>query len=142
MFGFTEKAACPGIVAPATPHCVPSIPAPTPPPNFDALAASLTAQGNAIAAQANYLTFATLALGVIAVFLTLGWGILVKIWAEKAAKDAVSEWMNKYATDEISKIVANIIPSSVDGGGVSSRPPMTQEEQEKGLGGDPAKDTG
>lgn len=131
--------ACPGLLAKATPHCAPAIPPTEAPANFDALAASLAAQSNAISAQANYLTFATLVLGVIAVFLTLGWGLLVKIWAEKAAKDAVDDWMSKNANDAISVIVANIIPSD---GGASGRPPLTQQEQEEGLSGDPTKDPG
>ena len=87
------------------------------------------------------MTFATLLLGVIAVILALGWGLLVKIWAEKAAKDAVNEWMTKNAAGEISKIAANIFPSA-DSGGTPTRPPMSLTEQEKGLGGDPAKNSG
>jgi len=105
--------------------------------NFDALAASLAAQANSIAAQSNYLTFATLVLGLVAVLLALGWGVIVKIWAEKAAKDAVSEWMNKNANGLIAERLAALMPPEIDGGGRSTRPPMTQEEQEVGLGGDP-----
>ncbi|WP_293373611.1 hypothetical protein [Phenylobacterium sp. SCN 70-31] len=126
-------------VIPAGPGAVPQAP---PPANLDALTASLAAQANAIAAQSNYLTFATLVLGLIAVFLTFGWGLLVKIWAEKAAKDAVAEWMNKNANDLISQRLAVLMPPETDGGGLGTRPPMTQEEQEKGLSGDPTKEPG
>lgn len=130
--------ACAGLVARIVPHCAPTIAAP-PSPNTDALAASLAAQGNAISAQANYLTLATIVLGIVAVLATLGWGWLVKIWAEKAANDAVEDWLNKNAPDMISKLVANIIPS---GSGTSMLPPMSQEEQEKGLGEDPTNIAG
>jgi hypothetical protein len=129
--------ACTGLVARLVPHCAPVIAAQ--PPGTDKLADSLAAQGNAIAAQANYITFATLLLGIVALVLTFGWGWLVKIWAEKSATDAVNEWMDKNANDVISRRVADLIPSETDG---NSRRPMTQEEQEKGLGGDPTKDAG
>lgn len=113
---------------------------PAPNPDFDALAASLAAQGNAISSQANYLTIWTIVLGVVAILATVGWGWLVKIWAEKAAKEAVTEWMDKNAANEFSKIVADLIPSWMDGGNAPSpdRRPLSQQEQEEGLGEDPA----
>lgn len=129
--------ACTDLVAKAVPHCAPSIPT-NPPPESDALANSLAAQANAISAQANYLTLATIILGILALVAAMAWGWLVKIWAEKAAKDAVTEWLDRNAAAEISKLVGDIIPNWTDGGGLSR--PMSQTEQEEGLGGDPTKD--
>ena len=108
-------------------------------PDFDALAASLAAQSNAISAQANYLTLGSIIFAVIAIVVAVGWGWLVKHWAEKAARDAVNDWMNQNAPGEIARILANLTPSSIDGGPVPS-PPMSQEQQEEGLGAEPAEE--
>jgi hypothetical protein len=138
-------ATCERLINSATAQCTAAkAPAAAPAsPDFDALAASLASQGNAISQQANYLTMWTIVLGIVAILATVAWGWLVKIWAEKAAREAVTEWMNRNAANEISAIVAGVVPTWMDGGNTPSpeRRPLSQQEQEEGLGEDPAQDT-
>ena len=125
---------CVKMVSEVAKQCAAPTPAPTPAPNFDALAASLAAQANAIASQSSWLTFGGVIFAVMAIVAGLGWGYLVKGWAERTAKDAVREWMDANAPGEIAKVYSAITPPRIDGGG----DPMTQEEQEAGLGGEAA----
>jgi hypothetical protein len=108
---------------------------------MDTLAVSLAAQSASISSQANFLTIGAIAIGIVALSAAVGWGWFVKIWAEKAARDAVTEWMDRNAATEIAKVVADIIPSAMDGRTARAegdRPPMTQAEQEQGFSGEEA----
>lgn len=107
------------------------------PPAYDALAVALAQQSNAISAQSNYLTFATMALGLVAILLAVGWGLLVKVWAERAANDAVKEWMDQKGTQIVADHVAKITPNRVDGG-PAVQPGLTQQQQENALKDDDA----
>jgi hypothetical protein len=110
--------------------------------NFDALAISLAAQNNAIAAQSNFLTFATLGLGMVGIALAIGWGLLVKLWAQETAKTVVHDWMSTNAFNELSKLVKEIVPNTMDDGATlapSGLRPMTQAEQEEQLGNEPTQ---
>ncbi len=109
--------------------------------NFDALAIAIAQQNNAIAAQSNFLTLATLVLAVLGIGLALAWGLLVKTWAQETAKTAVHDWMSTNAFNEMSKLVKDIVPNIIDEGiqnPIPSSRTMTQAEQEVQLGNDPA----
>jgi hypothetical protein len=105
-------------------------------PNFDALSASIAAQSSAIASQATYLTLGSIIFAIVALLAAVGWGWLVKQWAEKAAKDAVREWMEQNAPGQIAEVMNRLTPMSVDGGDLPSSNPLTQDEIEKGFGGE------
>jgi hypothetical protein len=125
------------VEAVAAKQCVsPALAVPQSPPNFDALAVSIGAQTNAIAAQANYLTLGSIILAVIAIVAAVGWGWLVKRWAEEAARDAVKKWMEQNAPGQMAAILNTLTPPRIDGGAQTSASPMTQEEIEKGFGGE------
>jgi len=122
---------CQRLVEGAADHCA-SLQANATPPNFDALATSMAAQSNAIAAQSNYLTLGSLVLGAIALVGVISWAYFVKAWAETAAREAVDEWMDKRGVAMISELVAKITPNQVDGGQPTTRG-LTQEQQENEL---------
>lgn len=58
---------CVKMVSEAAKQCAAPMSTPTPAPNFDALAASLAAQANAIASQSSWLTFGGVLLALVAV---------------------------------------------------------------------------
>ena len=93
-------AACERFVTAATKTCAASardVAVAAPGPDFDALAVALAQQNNLIAGVA-------LLIGVVALFAGLGWGFLVKLWAENSAREAAREWMERNAGDIISQL--------------------------------------
>jgi hypothetical protein len=103
--------------------------------DYDALAVALAAQSNAMAMQANYLTFATLILAVVALLFALTWAYLLRLIAERSARDAVHDWINRDGPGFVSDIVAKITPDRKDGGN-SQGLGLSQEQQENLLSHD------
>ena len=87
--------ACPAVAAPA----------PTPataPPEWDALANSFASLSSAFA-------FGSIVLALVAIAVAVGWGYLVKKWAEQEARKEAAECvkiiMDKWLADEAPKII-------------------------------------
>ena len=87
--------ACPAVAAPA----------PTPataPPEWDALANSFASLSNAFA-------FGSIILALVAIVGAVGWGYLVKKWAEeearKEAAECVKKIMDRWLADEAPQII-------------------------------------
>jgi hypothetical protein len=100
-------------------------------PTFDAL-------GLAVAQQNNLIATAAILIAVIGLLAGLGWGILVKLWAERSAREAAREWMELNAGD----IIADLAPplySGPDAGGGSPLTPNEQAEQLENEGEAPAQ---
>lgn len=130
----------PQIAVPSSTNCATQV-------NYDALAIAIAQQNNAIAAQSNFLTFATIVLAFFGIILGLSWGGLVmwqaKIEAKKSAEQTaeaeVKSWMDTNAFPQISKLVKEIVPNNIDDEIQNPSPrTMTQAEQEVQLGNDPA----
>jgi cellobiose-specific phosphotransferase system component IIC len=102
-------------------------PATTGAPNLDALAVAVTEQGAAVSSQANAISIVALFLGVIGVIVAIGWGLLVRRWAERLAADRVREWMEERVPALVANEVARLLPPLVEG----RSPP---QDQERGLG--------
>jgi hypothetical protein len=77
---------CVKMVSEAAKQCAAPTSAPTPGPNFDALAASLAAQANAIASQSSWLTFGGVLLAVVALIAGVAWGRHVATTAKMEAR--------------------------------------------------------
>lgn len=107
--------------------------------DYDALAVALTAQSNAMAMQSNYLTFATLILAVVALLFALTWAYLLRLIAERSARDAVHDWINRDGLRFVSDAVAEIVPDRKDGG-KSKGSGLSQEQQENLLSHDNPRD--
>jgi hypothetical protein len=121
------------------------LPPPIPPvdvrPNYDGLEVALAQQGNAIAAQANWLTSATIIFAVVALVAAVSWAWFVRVWAKSLVEASMADWKRNEAQAIVAKIVADLIPEGLDGTGPANRP-LSQREQEEGLGGDPVKEPG
>ncbi len=103
--------------------------------DYDALAVALTAQSNSIAAQANYLTFATIILAVLALLFALGWAAFFRSLVERTAKEVVRGWVDREALPFIADALAKLTPDQKDGGN-SHNVALSQPQQESELGGE------
>ena len=101
---------------------VPVQPAPPPSPNFDTLAISLSHQNNLMAEIA-------LLIGVVGLLALIGWGLFVKNWAERTAKDTAREWMERNAGDLIAKFAPPVQFPEPDPGGARALSPSEQAEE-------------
>lgn len=128
-------AACERIVVAATKSC--AVPAqqaavPTPEPSsFDALAVAIAQQNNMIAGIA-------LLIGLIGLLAAVGWGLWVKLWAERSAKEAAREWMERNAGDLIAEFAPPLF-SGPPSGGPDPLTPNQQAEQLENEGENPAE---
>lgn len=94
---------CERIVNAATSHCAAvGGPVPAHDPPWDALANSFASLGAAFA-------WGSLLLALIAVLAGVGWGFLVKVWAEREARkeaaDCVKRQMDKWLAEEAPAII-------------------------------------
>jgi hypothetical protein len=104
---------CERLITAATSHCGAPVPAALPPPapvavqpNFDGLAASFGALSTAF-------TWGTIILAVVAILAALGWGYLVKGWAEKEAREEAERCARKHTDAYINKWLATEAPQIV-----------------------------
>lgn len=105
---------CAKMVEHATTQCAASgAPAAPSAPDFNAMAASLAAQNNAIAIGAAALGAVGLVVALGGIIAGIAWSNAVKQEAreagEEAAKKAASEWMDKQGADLIAEKVAEIM---------------------------------
>lgn len=97
--------ACAQIVSKVVAEGHASVGSAAPPPNFDALAVSIGAQGNAIAMQANWLTCGSIILALVAIIAGFAWGKIVTATAEREAREAaqacadahIKKWLEEVA---------------------------------------------
>lgn len=92
-------------------------------PNYDALAIAVSQQNNLIGCIA-------LLIGVVGLAAAAGWGFLVKIWAEREARDTAREWMDRHAPDIMAKLAAPLQSSPT---APSEAEPLSPSEQAEEL---------
>lgn len=106
--------ACSSLYAMAVKSCAAAPPPSTPATETDALAASIAAQSNAMASQANNLTIFNFIFAVALAVAAITWGFYVRTKAQRMAKEAAEEWMERYAPGMIAELNAemqNLRPS-------------------------------
>lgn len=135
--GQMDAAVCARIVDKVAETC--STKSPQPPtaaegPNLDALSASLASQGNALSAQANMVSLATLVIAVLALFGGIAWALYVRWRAGEIAKDTAKtvadNWLTENSASLVQQVAALISPSSTS---------LTPEEQARMLGDEEPK---
>ena len=89
---------------PPPPPVVASVPVSA--PNFDGLTASFASLSAAF-------TWGTIILAVVAVLAAAGWGFLVKVWAEKEARDEAERCAKKHTDAYMQKWLATEAPQIV-----------------------------
>jgi hypothetical protein len=75
-------------------------------PNFDALATSFGALSDAFA-------WAAVVIAIVGLFGILGWGYLVKVWAEREARDEAERCAKKHVDSYMSNWLATEAPRIV-----------------------------
>ena len=95
-----EVAACERLIKAVTPNC--PVPQPADVPEWDAIA-------NSFASLSAAFTWGALFLAVIAIVAALGWGYLIRVWAEKEAKYEAQECakreINRWLKEEAPQII-------------------------------------
>lgn len=79
------------------------------------LAASIAAQSNAMAAQANNLTIFNFVFAVALALAAITWGFYVRDKAKRMAKDAADKWMDENAPGMIAEIMSKMTVPQQEG---------------------------
>ena len=104
-----DQGFCERLVTTAMNHCAAATPVPPSaalPPNFDALAAAFGGLSAAF-------TWGTIILAIVAVLAAAGWGFLVKVWAEKEARQEAERCAQKHVEAHMQKWLATEAPQIV-----------------------------